>query len=134
MDFNEVQNKEVEIVIGGKVVKAIRPNLLDVFGDMEKRIRGELLEDIVTMTDKAGLTGAEKSRFLRDGMSDLPRGGKLLEMVWERIGSPDGILQILKKSIKVLSEQDIESLVSSDLIGASKAIEVLCKTDENEKK
>lgn len=129
-ELNEMTNAPLEICLNGTSLKARRPNLEDVFGIMESKIVSGEIRKIKEAAETFGLEDASKIEFLRQSLQDIPKGASLQTMVWERIGTPEGIALIIFHAVKrdqpEVSKDKISELVASDVPGATAWAEFLC--------
>lgn len=118
-DFNEIVNAPVTIEIGGRKLKARRPNLEAIFGKLEAQVVSRILGNIKQAADTYGLEGPERTKFLAEmTSSSLPRGAALQEMGRESIASVEGTRLLLRNALEVdqpeISDEEIGNLVMSD--------------------
>ena len=129
-ELSEMVNAPFEISLGETALKARRPSLEEVFGVMESKIVSGEIRKLKEAAEVFGLKDDEKIEFLRKGLQDIPKGASLQTMVWERIGTPEGIALIIFYAVNSdqpeVTKERISELIAGDVSEATAWAEFLC--------
>lgn len=121
-EFHEMADSAIEIEIGGRRLKARRPNLEAIFGTLEARLLSKTIAGIKQAADTYGLEGADRLQFLTDATAAMPKGGELQTMARDGLASAEGTKLLMRSALERdqpdMSDEEIMHLVMADPDGA----------------
>jgi len=121
-DFNEIANTPIDIEIAGIKLKARRPDMSSVFGEMESKIVSKVMETVRQGAELYGLVGADRLQFLSNSQATIPQGLELQIQAQNSLGSVDGVKALVKSVLKKdqpdITDEQIMNLVMKDPEGA----------------
>lgn len=99
-ELNEMSNTPIEISLNGRKLKARRPEIRALFAEVESEIISKEMEKTAKAAETYGLQGEEKTNFLNQQTSALPKGAVLQNLVYENLGTLNGVVKIFKAALK----------------------------------
>jgi hypothetical protein len=115
MSVSDLSNSPIEFDIDGKVYKVKKLSVLDIFQNVEVKIKEDYLKSVTDMSKI--LPDKDRPDFLRNAIKEIPSGRKLEDMVNEQIntvaGGIDILVTILNKCQQV-SKDEVMSIVGKE--------------------
>jgi hypothetical protein len=112
---SDLNNSPIEFDIGGKSYKVKKLSVLDIFNQVETKIKEEYLKSVTDMSRI--LPDKDRPEFLRNAIKEMPAGRKLEDMVNEEIntvaGGIDVLTTILNKCQQV-TKDEIMAMVGNE--------------------
>ena len=116
MSTSELANAPIEITLGGKKLKIARLSISELFTPAETKIKQDYINNSLEFAK--GLSGSEKTEFLKDARNSVPKGEELRNLATDYMGSPVGVSEILMLGLnkhQIVTEQEVsELLMNSD--------------------
>ena len=93
MSVTDLNNSPIEFDVDGKSYKVKKLSVLDIFTQVETKIKEEYIANITSMSKV--LDPKDRPEFLKNAIKEIPTGRRLEEMVNEKISTVQGGVDIL---------------------------------------
>lgn len=107
MSVSDLNNTPIEFDIDGKSYKVKKLSILDIFEQIEKKIKEKFIQDISSMAKV--LPDKDRADFLRASIKEIPTGKRMEEQVGDYLNTTQGgidiLITILNKCQQISSEE-----------------------------
>jgi ribosomal protein L12E/L44/L45/RPP1/RPP2 len=110
MSVSDLNNSPIEFDIDGKVYKVKKLSVLDIFSQVETKIKEDYLKSVTDMSKI--LPDKDRPDFLRSAIKEIPSGRKLEDMVNEKINTVAGGIDILNTILNKCQQVSIDEVMS----------------------
>jgi len=110
MSVSDLNNSPIEFDIDGKTYKVKKLSVLDIFSQVETKIKEDYLKSVTDMSKI--LPDKDRPDFLRSAIKEIPSGRKLEDMVNEKINTVAGGIDILNTILNKCQQVSIDEVMS----------------------